>query len=115
MEDAHATVLQLDEQRWSQWAYFGIFDGHAGFRTAVKSADKLHLRLLSSLNAFVQESSGNLKASTSITSSQLDYPKFEMTIKDAYFKFDHEWREENRNNNPGRRSAVLPRVSEILV
>ena len=24
-----------------------------------------------------------------------------MAIKDAYFKFDNEWREENRNNNPG--------------
>jgi hypothetical protein len=24
-----------------------------------------------------------------------------MAMKDAYFKFDNEWREENRNNNPG--------------
>lgn len=112
MEDAHATVLQLDEHRWSQWAYFGVFDGHAGFRTAVKAADKLHPRLLSSLNTFVQESSGNVKASTSITSSQLDYPKFEMTIKDAYFKFDHEWREENRNNNPGRRRTIRKILSQ---
>ena len=101
MEDAHATVLQLDEQRWSRWAYFGIFDGHAGYRTAVKSADKLHHRILSSMNSLVQDA----KASVPLTSSQLDYPKFEMTIKDAYFKFDQEWREENRHHNPDDKSG----------
>ena len=101
MEDAHATVLQLDEQRWSRWSYFGIFDGHAGYRTAVKSAEKLHQRILSSLNSLVQDT----KVSAPLTSSQLDYPKFEMTIKDAYFKFDQEWREENRNHNPDDKSG----------
>jgi serine/threonine protein phosphatase PrpC len=100
MEDAHATVLKLDEQRWSSWSYFGIFDGHAGFRTAIKSAEKLHSRILSSLNGLVQDN-GNLKTLPTITSSQMDFNKFEMAIKDAYFKFDNEWREENRNNNPG--------------
>lgn len=101
MEDAHATVLQLDEQRWPQWSYFGIFDGHAGYRTAVKSSEKLHQRILTSLNSLVQDS----KMSLPITSSQLDYPKFEMAIKDAYFKFDQEWREENRNQNPDDKSG----------
>jgi len=101
MEDAHATVLQLDEQRWSQWSYFGIFDGHAGYRTAIKSSEKLHQRILTSLNSLVQDS----KMSLPITSSQLDYSKFEMAIKDAYFKFDQEWREENRNQNPDDKSG----------
>jgi serine/threonine protein phosphatase PrpC len=100
MEDAHATVLKLEDNRWSQWSYFGIFDGHAGFRTAIKSSEKLHLRIASSLNSLVQDN-GNLKSLQHITSSQLDFNKFEMAIKDAYFKFDNEWREENRNNNPG--------------
>jgi len=100
MEDAHATVLKLDDNRWSHWSYFGIFDGHAGFRTAIKSAEKLHLRIVSSLNGLVQDNV-NLKSSQNILSSQLDFNKFEMSIKDAYFKFDNEWREENRNNNPG--------------
>lgn len=103
MEDAHATVLKLDDQRWSHWSYFGIFDGHAGFRTAMKSAEKLHLRIVSSLNGLVQEN-GQFKTSSTITSTQLDFPKLEMAIKDAYFKFDHEWREENRNANSGRSS-----------
>ena len=98
MEDAHATVLKLDDQRWSHWSYFGIFDGHAGFRTAIKSAEKLHLRIVSSLNGLVQEN-GQFKTS----STQLDFQKLEMAIKDAYFKFDNEWREENRSVNPGRR------------
>ena len=102
MEDAHATVLQLDDQTWSKWSYFGVFDGHAGFRTAARSAEKLHAQILSSLNKFVHESSGNLRAVTQITSSQLDLAKFELTIKEAYFKFDHDWREENRNHNPGK-------------
>lgn len=101
MEDAHATVLKLDDQRWSQWSYFGIFDGHAGFRTAVKSSEKLHLRVVSSLNELVRDN-GQLKSSPNITSTQLDFHKLEMSIKDAYFKFDHEWREENRSTNPGR-------------
>ena len=100
MEDAHAAVLKLDEHRWSHWSYFGIFDGHAGFRTAAKAAEKLHLRIASSLNGLVQEN-GNLKSLKYIMSSQLDFDKLEMAIKDAYFKFDHEWREENRNHNPG--------------
>jgi serine/threonine protein phosphatase PrpC len=106
MEDAHATVLKLDDHRWSNWAYFGVFDGHAGFRTAIKSAEKLHSRIVSSLNGLVQEN-GNLKSLETITSSQLDFNKFEMAIKDAYFKFDNEWREENRNNNPGFRMRIL--------
>ena len=101
MEDAHATVLKLDDQRWSSWSYFGIFDGHAGFRTAIKSADKLHSRIVSSLNGLVQENA-TLKSSLTTTSTQMDFNKFEMAIKDAYFKFDNEWREENRTNNPGR-------------
>jgi len=98
MEDAHSTILQLDEQRWSKWSFFGIFDGHAGYRTAVKSAEKLHLRILSCLNDFIQENSNLKSSSSAISSSQLDFNKFEMTIKDAYFKFDNEWREENRAN-----------------
>ena len=100
MEDAHATVLKLDENRWSHWSYFGIFDGHAGFRTAVKASERLHLRLVSCLNQFAQEHLN--KSSPAITSSQLDFHQFEMAIKDAYFKFDNEWREENRTSNPGR-------------
>ncbi|CAF1117109.1 unnamed protein product [Rotaria sordida] len=104
MEDAHTAVLKLDDNRWSHWSYFGIFDGHAGFRTAVKSAEKLHLRIMSCLNGLVQEN-GNLKSSQHITSPQLDSNKFEMAIKDAYFKFDNEWREENRNNNPDDKSG----------
>jgi len=102
MEDAHSTILQLDEQRWSKWSFFGIFDGHAGYRTAVKSAEKLHLRILSCLNDFIQENSNLKSSSSAISSSQLDFNKFEMTIKDAYFKFDNEWREENRANVSGR-------------
>ncbi len=98
MEDAHATILKLDDHRWSHWSYFGIFDGHAGYRTAVKAAEKLHLRILSSLNTLVPDQ----KSTSHITSSQLDFHKLEMSIKDAYFKFDTEWREENRSNNPGR-------------
>lgn len=101
MEDAHATVLKLDDQRWSHWSYFGIFDGHAGYRTAIKSAEKLHLRVVSSLNELVRDD-GQLKSSSNITSTKLDFHKLEMSIKDAYFKFDHEWREENRSTNPGR-------------
>jgi serine/threonine protein phosphatase PrpC len=101
MEDAHATILKLDDNRWSHWSYFGVFDGHAGYRTAIKSADKLHLRILSSLNTLIQENSGHTKFPQNIVSTQVDFPKFEMAIKDAYFKFDNEWREENRNNNPG--------------
>lgn len=101
MEDAHATILKLDDNRWSQWSYFGVFDGHAGFRTAVKASEKLHLRLVSCLNQFAQEHLN--KSSAAITSSQLDFHQFEMAIKDAYFKFDNEWREENRTTNPGRK------------
>jgi len=104
MEDAHATVLKLDDNRWSHWSYFGIFDGHAGFRTAIKSSEKLHVRIVSSLNGLIQENT-NLKSSQNITSSQLDFNKFEMAIKDAYFKFDNEWREENRNNNTDDKSG----------
>lgn len=101
MEDAHSTVLKLDENRWSKWAYFGVFDGHAGYRTAVKSADKLHLRILSCLNGLIQENT-DLKSSTAaVTSAQLDFHKLEMAIKDAYFKFDNEWREENRTGVTG--------------
>ena len=103
MEDAHATVLKLDDSRWSHWAYFGVFDGHAGFRTAVKASEKLHSRLLNCLNTFAQEQF-NGKIPSTILSSQLDHHKLEMTIKDAYFNFDNEWREENRTNNPGRKS-----------
>jgi len=110
MEDAHATVLKLDDNRWSHWSYFGIFDGHAGFRTAVKSAEKLHIRIVSSLNGLVQET-GNIK---SLTSSQLDFNKFEMAIKDAYFKFDNEWREENRNNNPGIRNEKFSSRKNLI-
>jgi serine/threonine protein phosphatase PrpC len=109
MEDAHATVLKLDDNRWSHWSYFGIFDGHAGFRTAVKAADKLHLRIVSCLNTLVQENN-SAKSPSHVTSSQLDFHKFEMSIKDAYFKFDNEWREENRNNNPG-----IPNKKELPV
>ncbi|CAF3729160.1 unnamed protein product [Rotaria socialis] len=104
MEDAHAAVLKLDDNRWSTWSYFGIFDGHAGFRTAVKSAERLHPRIISSLNGLVQENA-NLKSSQNVTSSQLDFNKFEMAMKDAYFKFDNEWKEENRNNNPDDKSG----------
>lgn len=101
MEDAHATILQLDDHRWSQWSYFGVFDGHAGYRTANKASEKLHHRLVTCLNNFAQE---HLNISSSpIVSSQLDFHQFERTIKDAYFKFDQEWREENRTANPGRK------------
>jgi serine/threonine protein phosphatase PrpC len=104
MEDAHATVLKLDDNRWSHWSYFGIFDGHAGYRTAVKAAEKLHLRLVSCLNILAQEQF-NGKSPLHITSSQFDFNKLEMSIKDAYFKFDNEWREENRNNNTDDKSG----------
>ena len=101
MEDAHTTILKLDDNQWSHWSYFGIFDGHAGSRTAIKASEKLHLRLLSCLNTLGQEQF-NGKFPSHIISSQLDFNKLEMSIKDAYFKFDDEWREENRTNNPGR-------------
>ncbi|CAF4092983.1 unnamed protein product [Rotaria magnacalcarata] len=104
MEDAHAEILKLDDNRWSTWSYFGIFDGHAGFRTAVKSAERLHPRIISSLNGLVQENA-NLKSLRNVASSQLDFNKFEMAMKDAYFKFDNEWKEENRNNNPDDKSG----------
>ena len=105
MEDSHATVLKLDDQRWSHWSYFGIFDGHAGYRTAAKAADKLHFRILSTLNSSVAEQISS-KSSPEISSSQIEFAKFETAIKDAYFKFDNDWREENRANNPGRRSCT---------
>lgn len=111
MEDAHATVLKLDDARWSNWSYFGIFDGHAGYRTAIKSAEKLHLRIVSSLNSLAQENT-NLKSLSAINSSQLEFGKLEMAIKDAYFKFDNEWREENRNQNPG--NAREPTLSLVM-
>ncbi|CAF1271213.1 unnamed protein product [Adineta steineri] len=101
MEDAHATILKLDDNRWSHWSYFGVFDGHAGFRTAVKAAEKLHLRILTSLNTLVPDQ----KSTSHITSSQLDFHKFEMAIKDAYFKFDNEWREENRSTSSDDKSG----------
>ena len=101
MEDAHATVLQLDDICWSQWSYFGVFDGHAGARTATKAADELHLHIVSSLNKLARElHDGQLPRN--ITSSQLDFRRLEATIKDAYFKFDNEWREENQNYDLGR-------------
>jgi serine/threonine protein phosphatase PrpC len=100
MEDAHATVLKLDDNRWSNWSYFGVFDGHAGYRTAVKAAEQLHSRLIASLNTLVQENL-NEKAVSHVTSSQLDFHKLEMAIKDAYFKFDGEWREELRTSIQG--------------
>lgn len=100
MEDAHATVLQLDDHRWSSWSYFGVFDGHAGSRTATKASEKLHHRLLTVLNNFAQEHLN--KPSSPIVSSELNFHQFQMAIKDAYFKFDQEWREENRTTNPGR-------------
>lgn len=106
MEDAHATVLQLDEKRWSRWSYFGIFDGHAGYRTAVRSSEKLHNQIICSLNKFVDETLIDHRSNNNpISSSQLDRARFDMTIKDAYFKFDHEWREENRNQNPEDKSG----------
>lgn len=102
MEDAHATILQLDDHRWSRWSYFGIFDGHAGSRTAIRSAEKLHAQIVSSLDKFVEETLPEYRTNTNpISSTLFDRSKFEITIKDAYFKFDHEWREENRNHNPG--------------
>jgi len=106
MEDAHATILKLDDNRWSNWSYFGVFDGHAGYRTAFRAAEKLHLRLVSCLNTLVQEHF-NGKSPSNITSSQLDFHKLESTIKDAYFKFDNEWREENRNNNTGTKKQTF--------
>ena len=105
MEDAHATILKVDDNRWSQWSYFGVFDGHAGYRTAVKAAEKLHLRLVSCLNSLVHENPNN-KTLSHVTSSQLDFHKLEMAIKDAYFKFDGEWREELRSNNPGKKNQT---------
>ncbi|CAF4122687.1 unnamed protein product [Rotaria socialis] len=104
MEDAHATILTLDDNSWSRWSYFGVFDGHAGYRTAVKAAEKLHLQILSSLNALVADNA-NETVPSKVISSQLDFSKFETAIKDAYFKFDHEWREENRNNNQDDKSG----------
>lgn len=101
MEDAHAAILNLDDQRWSNWSYFGIFDGHAGFRTAMKAAEKLHSSVLSSLNNLVINVN-NSKSNSPISSSQLNFNQFEAAIKEAYFKFDSDWREENRANNPGR-------------
>lgn len=107
MEDAHSTVLQLDENRWSKWSFFGIFDGHAGHRTAIKSAEKLHQRVLTCLNDLIQENSTLKSSSSPISSSQLDFNQFEMAIKDAYFKFDNEWREENRASVPGRMNISI--------
>ncbi|CAF0736268.1 unnamed protein product [Adineta ricciae] len=101
MEDAHATVLKLDDNRWSRWSYFGVFDGHAGFRTASKASEKLHTRIVSSLNTLITDS----KSTSQIMSSQLEFHKFESAIKEAYFKFDSEWREENRTANPDDRSG----------
>ncbi|CAF0944906.1 unnamed protein product [Rotaria sordida] len=106
MEDAHATILKLDDNHWSCWSYFGVFDGHAGFRTAVKAAEKLHLHILSSLNTLVQDNLNGKSSLLNVTSSQLDFNKFEMAIKDAYFKFDNEWREENRTINPDDKSGT---------
>ncbi|CAF2439625.1 unnamed protein product [Rotaria sp. Silwood2] len=105
MEDAHATILKLDDNYWSHWSYFGVFDGHAGFRTATKAAEKLHLHIVSSLNTLVQDNLNGKSPLVNIISSQLDFNKFEMAIKDAYFKFDNEWREENRINNPDDKSG----------
>lgn len=100
MEDAHTTILRLDEKKWTNWSYFGVFDGHAGSRTAIRAAEKLHIAIVSSLNsAFVD--STNSKSNSPISSSQIDLRQFEMSIKDAYFKFDEEWRDENRNQNSG--------------
>ncbi|UJR27000.1 hypothetical protein I4U23_008306 [Adineta vaga] len=101
MEDAHATILKLDDNRWSRWSYFGVFDGHAGFRTAFKASEKLHSRIVTSLNTLITDP----KSTSHVTSSQLDFHKFESTIKDAYFKFDNDWREENRNANPDDKSG----------
>jgi serine/threonine protein phosphatase PrpC len=101
MEDAHATILKLDDHHWSQWSYFGVFDGHAGFRTAAVAAEKLHLQLVSSLNNLVSD---HLPSNTvaSINFSEIDSHQLEMTIKDAYFKFDNDWREDIRQHYPGR-------------
>jgi len=104
MEDAHATILKLDDQRWSHWSYFGIFDGHAGHRTAVRAADKLHLRLVTCLNQYLSDLLPT-KSTGPVSSSQLDFHMFEMAIKDAYFKFDNECRDENRSQHPDDRSG----------
>ena len=113
MEDAHATILKLDGQRWSNWSYFGIFDGHAGFRTAMKAAEKLHSSVLSSLNNLVMNNN-NSKSNSPISSSQLNFHQFEAAIKEAYFKFDSDWREENRVNNPGRINFPFWSVEFVL-
>ncbi|CAF0790251.1 unnamed protein product [Didymodactylos carnosus] len=111
MEDAHAAVLRLDDNRWSRWSYFGIFDGHAGKYVAILASQRLHMRILQSLNNMVNHEHPKAVAGVHnnqqsyITSSQLDFHKFENAIKDAYFKFDQELREDLRNQSPEDKSG----------
>ncbi|CAF0756633.1 unnamed protein product [Didymodactylos carnosus] len=111
MEDAHGAILRLDDNRWSRWSYFGIFDGHAGKNVAILGAQRLHTRILQSLNNMINlehsKASGSAHNNQQpyVTSSQFDFLKFEAAIKDAYYKFDAELRDELRNQSSEDKSG----------
>ena len=49
-EDAAKHLHPFDNQRWKDWSYFAIFDGHNGIDTSHNARDLLDRYLLTALN-----------------------------------------------------------------
>ncbi|KAF5213317.1 Protein phosphatase 2C 2 [Clavispora lusitaniae] len=54
MEDAHATILSMNEDGDDQVAFFGVYDGHGGEKAAIFTGLHLH-ELIQQTEAFGQK------------------------------------------------------------
>jgi serine/threonine protein phosphatase PrpC len=54
MEDAHCAVLNLPINGFSDWSFFAVFDGHAGYKVSQYCSEHLLEKILSAENYFCE-------------------------------------------------------------
>lgn len=96
MEDSHTAKVGLPGL--SQWAFFGVFDGHAGSKIAEYSSQHLVDHLLSHKNFERYISSGE-------SDSEMPDEDVKAAIRDGFIEFDSKMRSLASAKNGGDRSG----------
>ena len=55
MEDAHTTLLKLDQEKYSKFSFFAVFDGHGGSNAAHWAGENLFKFVISNLETETHE------------------------------------------------------------
>ncbi|XP_053731471.1 protein phosphatase 1B isoform X2 [Synchiropus splendidus] len=106
MEDAHTAILGLSAPGMSDWSYFAVFDGHAGFKVASYCSEHLLEHIIcASLEAGKRQGSLTGSGSSSNNPASLTVEMVKTGIRTGFLRIDERMRSFSEAKNGLDRSG----------